>query len=125
MSTLVEPQHMVALGRANRVRVANAEIKEQIGALSNREGAALVAALLRDPADPAGSIRVGWLLLAVDKFGEVALWRAMRCAEITSRDRKVRTLTVRQRHALAAAMGRYSARSDKDGLSVFDRKRRG
>lgn len=83
------PQHMEALGLANKIRSGQADLKREMGRgeLSWRE------ALIDPRAQP---MRVGVFLLAMHGFGDQRVGRLVRELEIGA-IRRVRELTPRQR----------------------------
>jgi hypothetical protein len=88
------PQHMAALGKANRTRLARAALKAQIFA-----GERTVADILRDIPPEAETMTVFRLLVAQDRWGRV---RALRCLRQLGlpEGKQLRALTIRQREAL-------------------------
>jgi hypothetical protein len=105
------PQHMQALARANRVRLARAELKRSIG-----RGEVDVAEIL-DPAkalpEEAESMPVCQLLAAQHRWGVVRTRRALGRLEIKER-REVGALTRRERSCLVAVLRREDVRAQSD-----------
>lgn len=108
MSTATLPQHLAALNAANEVRIAQAVVFRRIRSVSRIEGLRLVASILRDPDELEGSIRLDRLLGAIHRHQARATASAMRCAGVPAGklSKRVRDLTERQRHALAAELTR-------------------
>ena len=132
--TAAERQRTDALHTANIIRVENAALKQQIQALGYIDGCLRVAEILEEPVmpgrlrvidGPAGAIRVGQLLTSVSRLGDMRAGVLCRRAGITSRDRRVRELTARQRTELAsglrgipAVMAREFTRGYRRGLAA-------
>ena len=92
------PQHLRALDRANRVRLARAELKRQV-----EKGEATVAEIVLDNPEEACSMEIADLLLAQHRWGRTRCYRFL--ATIPLQEKKtVGSLTERQRHAIAAAL---------------------
>jgi hypothetical protein len=94
-----EPQRLVALGRANEIRLARAALKRQIG-LGQVSAADVI---LRCP-DAAVSWPIGELLMSQRRWGNT------RCNKFLARNNIVETkpvgkLTDRQRLMLASSLG--------------------
>lgn len=100
------PQHLVALERANRVRLARASLKRQIAA-----GERSAAEVIADPPFEARSMSVMELLTSQRRWGVTRSRRALRAAYIVTGNGEVaerkalETLTPRQREALVAILG--------------------
>jgi hypothetical protein len=90
-----EPQHLVALARANRVRLARAALKRNIAS-----GEAQVAQVLLDNTWEAESMTVADLLSCQRRWGVTRCRRFLAKSRI-SETRTVGTLTERQRVELA------------------------
>ncbi len=102
-----------ALELANQIRSANATTCRELRGLPFREGADLLADLLESgQVGAAGSMPVGRLVKCVRLIGDEGARRLMREADISSQDRKVRQLTVRQRQALAFALRQHKMSSN-------------
>ncbi|MFP5362338.1 MAG: hypothetical protein ACLGI5_06380 [Thermoleophilia bacterium] len=91
-----QPQHMVALERANEVRLARAELKRKVG-----EGAITVEEVILTSPWEAASMTIGELLTSQRR------WGATRCSKFLSsigmpETKTVGSMTERQRALLAA-----------------------
>lgn len=91
------PQHMLALKRANEVRLGHADLKRAI--LSGRT---TFAAALTDPR-ARGSLTVSDLLKAQRRWGSTRARKFLNRVQICE-TKRVEALTDRQRRALIAAM---------------------
>ena len=100
-STVAEkPQHLSALESANRVRLARTERKRQIAALTYADGKDQVAAMICDPPDLWLTASLEYVLRMPQRAGWSFVARMCRGAGV-SQDRRLGSLTVRQRLALA------------------------
>lgn len=90
-----QPQHLVALARANRVRLARAALKRNIAA-----GDTTVAEILTEVPEEVESMAVADLLACQRRWG-VTRCRRFLAGSMISETRLVGTLTERQRHELA------------------------
>ncbi|MEI6447873.1 MAG: hypothetical protein WCO96_08350 [Actinomycetes bacterium] len=90
-----QPQHLVALARANRVRLSRAALKRRIG-----EGETSVAEVLLSIPEEVESMAVADLLACQRRWGTTRCRRFLATSRI-SETRLVGTLTERQRHELA------------------------
>jgi hypothetical protein len=97
-SPIVEPQHMQALARANRVRLARAELKRQVGA-----GRRDVIEVVLDCPWEAESMSVSELLQSQRRWGRARSRKLIVSAELTE-NKRLGTLTDRQRRVLAGAL---------------------
>ena len=93
------PQHMLALARANRVRLARAELKRKVAA----EEVDVADVILECPWE-AHSMAVADLLMSQRRWGQT------RCHKLLARlpmsgQKTVGSMTDRQRHALATMLG--------------------
>lgn len=91
-------QNMRALEQANRIRLARAEIKRRIA-----KGDVAVAEILLDPADEVAGMEISELLTSQKR------WGATRCTKFMdsiglSEAKTIRSLTERQRSAMAAVL---------------------
>lgn len=117
MTETALPQHLKALRKANRARLAGAEVKREV-----RAGSLTVAEALEDPR--AGSLPVIELLKAPHRMGEALAKRTLRRAEapdgrpvIVIPERKaVRDLTERQRRRIIEALPRVARGVDVSRL---------
>ena len=88
------PQHLRALERANRIRLARAELKRRIGA-----GKLTVAEVLRDPPPEVGSMSISELLMSQRRWGRARCRRLLVSLGVPE-NKRIGTLTDRQRGAL-------------------------
>lgn len=93
-----EPQHLRALERANRVRLARAELKRRIV-----EGELTAAAVIVDCPWEAGSMAVGDLLRTQRSWGRTRCQKFLIGFRIAE-NKPLESLTERQRGALAGAL---------------------
>jgi hypothetical protein len=93
------PQHLRALGRANEVRLARAELKRRVatGELSAGE-------VVLDPPWEARSMAVADLLMTQRRWGITRCRRVLAQVPV-SETKQIGALTERQRLALAALLG--------------------
>jgi len=97
-ATAPAPQHMRALARANRVRLARAELKRQVA-----EGEVDVGEIVRDCPWEAESMEIADLLMSQHRWGRTRCRRFL--ASIPMLETKtVGSMTERQRNALAAQL---------------------
>lgn len=97
-----EPQHLVALARANRVRLARAALKRRIAA-----GETTVGAVISEVPEEVESMAVADLLACQRRWG-VTRCRRFLAGSMISETRLVGTLTERQRHELARRLDGHS-----------------
>lgn len=91
------PQNMLALARANEVRLYAAQVKREIRA----EGPSRAVEALADPTLANFDVRV--ILMAIPRWGTA---RAVRClSRLGVRDTTIGALTLRERGALAVFLG--------------------
>jgi hypothetical protein len=93
------PQHMLALQRANAVRLARAELKRRV-ATGDVEAADVI---LGAPWE-AESMTVSDLLTSQRRWGNTRCRKFLRCVPM-SENKTVGSMTDRQRHALAQMLG--------------------
>ena len=107
-----EPQHVIALRKANRIRSANATTIREIASLPRGEAREAAAALLREPTDEEAALHVGRLLRAVPRFGRERTRVILARAGIAPgrEGRRIRELTERERGVIADALGAPPAR---------------
>ncbi len=91
-------QNMRALEQANRIRLARAELKRRVA-----RGDVAVADVLLDPADEVAGMEIAELLTSQKR------WGSTRCAKFMdsiglSETKTIRSLTERQRSAMAAVL---------------------
>lgn len=92
------PQHLVALQRANEVRLARAELKRRIGAREITVG----DVVLSTPWE-AASMTVADLLMSQKRWGRTRCKKFLSGIPLTE-TKTVGSLTERQRHAVAQAL---------------------
>jgi hypothetical protein len=93
------PQHMQALARANRVRLARAELKRSIG-----RGEVAVAEVIRECPWETESMTLAELLTSQRRWGRTRARKLLQAVAL-SENKKLGTLTPRQRALLASALG--------------------
>ena len=98
------PQHMQALARANRVRLARAELKRSIG-----RGEVDVAEVIRDCPWETESMTLSELLTSQRRWGRTRARKLLQGLAL-SENKRLGTLTPRQRAILSSAL---NARSDE------------
>ncbi len=98
------PQHMQALARANRVRLARAELKRAIG-----RGEVDVAGVVEDCPWETESMTLAELLTSQRRWGRTRARKLLQTLAL-SENKRVGTLTPRQRALLASALSRPHAR---------------
>jgi hypothetical protein len=94
-STAVAPQHLIALQRANRVRLARADLKRRIA-----EGEREVAEVILSSPWEAQSMTLADLLMSQRRWGATRCRKFLASLQIPEQ-KKVGTLTDRPRNALA------------------------
>ncbi|MDQ2675477.1 MAG: hypothetical protein M3Y34_01595 [Actinomycetota bacterium] len=92
------PQHMQALAEANRVRLARAQLKREVGA-----GEVDTAAIVRECPWQAETMTVGELLRSQRRWGRTRS-RKFLAALTLNENRELGRLTMRQRQMLAAEL---------------------
>lgn len=92
------PQHMQALARANRVRLARAELKRSIG-----RGEADVAEIIRDCPWETESMTLAELLTSQRRWGRTRARKLLQTLAL-SENKRLGTLTPRQRALLTSAL---------------------
>jgi hypothetical protein len=98
-ATAQRPQHMQALARANRVRLARADLKRQIA-----DGELTVSNVVLECPWEAESMTIGDLLVSQHRWGEMRCRRLL-LSMTMSETKTVGSLTERQRHELVARLG--------------------
>ena len=93
------PQHMQALARANRVRLARAELKRSIG-----RGEVDVAGVIRDCPWETESMTLAELLTSQRRWGRTRARKLLQAVAL-SENKRIGTLTPRQRALLTSALG--------------------
>ena len=89
------PQHLVALKKANRVRLARAELKRKVSA-----GEITAASVLHDPPAEAETMTVFDLLTAQHRWGDHRARGILRVAQVPE-TKPVGRMTLRQRFHVA------------------------
>jgi hypothetical protein len=92
------PQHMQALARANRVRLARAELKRSIA-----RGEVDVAEVIRDCPWETESMTLSELLTSQRRWGRTRARKLLQALAL-SENKRVGTLTPRQRTLLVSAL---------------------
>jgi hypothetical protein len=98
-ATAPAPQHLLALERANRVRLARAELKRRVA-----EGETSVAEVVMTCPWEAESMAIADLLMSQHRWGRTRCRRFLAALPM-SETKTIGTMTDRQRHALAAMLG--------------------
>jgi hypothetical protein len=97
------PQHMQALARANRVRLARAELKRSIA-----RGDVEVEAVIRDCPWETESMTLAELLTSQRRWGRTRARKFLQALSI-SENKRIGTLTPRQRTLIATTLAAKSA----------------
>lgn len=97
------------LVRANEIRSGVASLRRRIAALDTTMGREFVASLIENrdlelEVGPIGSMRLGMLLNSIRAFGPTKTRAVTHRAGVFSIDRHVRSLTDRERAAIAAVL---------------------
>jgi hypothetical protein len=98
-SAVQTPQHMQALARANRVRLARAELKRSIG-----RGEIEVAKVIEDCPWETESMTLSELLTSQRRWGRTRARKLLQALAL-GENKRLGTLTPRQRAMLASALG--------------------
>lgn len=98
------PQHMQALERANRVRLARAELKRSIG-----RGDVDVAGVIEDCPWETESMTLAELLTSQRRWGRTRARKLLQTLAL-SENKRLGTLTPRQKALLASALNRPRSR---------------
>jgi hypothetical protein len=96
------PQHLQALQRANRVRLARAELKRRIA-----DGEVTAAEVILTSPWEASSMAIGDVLMSQRRWGGTRCRKFLAMFRI-SETKTVGSLTDRQRHALAAQLDAHA-----------------
>lgn len=96
------PQHMQALARANRVRLARAELKRSIG-----RGDVKVTEVIQDVPWETESMTLTELLTSQRRWGRTRARKLLQTLAL-SENKRVGSLTPRQRALLTSALGSRS-----------------
>lgn len=97
-SAVAAPQHMQALERANRVRLARAELKREVA-----DGTRTVADVVVDCPWEAGSMTISDLLMSQHRWGRTRCRRFLASVPM-SENKTIGSMTERQRQTLAARL---------------------
>jgi hypothetical protein len=98
LATAPAPQHMQALAQANKVRLARAELKRQVG-----DGELSVADVVLDCPWEADSMAIADLLMSQHRWGRTRCRRFL--ASVSMNETKtIGSMTDRQRRELAARL---------------------
>jgi len=97
------PQHLQALQRANRVRLARAELKRRIA-----EGENSAAEVILTSPWEASSMAIGDVLMSQRRWGGTRCRKFLAMFRI-SETKTIGSLTERQRHALAAQLDAHAS----------------
>jgi hypothetical protein len=96
------PQHLQALQRANRVRLARAELKRRIA-----DGEVTAAEVIVTSPWEASSMAIGDVLMSQRRWGGTRCRKFLAMFRI-SETKTIGSLTERQRHALAAQLDAHA-----------------
>jgi hypothetical protein len=107
------PQHLQALERANRVRLARAELKRRIGA-----GDATVAEVIRTCPWEAESMTISDLLVSQRRWGRTRCRKFLGSLPL-SEQKQVGQLTPRQRTTLAYLLSAEASPASAAGCFAF------
>ena len=97
------PQHLQALQRANRVRLARAELKRRIS-----EGEVTAAEVILTAPWEAASMAIGDVLMSQRRWGGTRCRKFLAMFRITE-TKTIGSLTERQRRALAAQLSAHAS----------------
>jgi len=97
-TTATAPQHMQALARANRVRLARAELKRSIG-----RGEVDVAGVIEESPWETESMTLAELLTSQRRWGRTRARKFLQSLGLNE-NKRLGTLTARQRSLLASAL---------------------
>jgi hypothetical protein len=97
-------QRLTALEKANRVRIARAEMKRELGELPAVESVARAADLIESECDLVMGTKLSELMLSCSRFGAITLGSLCRHVGLTSADRRISSLTDRQRREIVMAL---------------------
>lgn len=115
MSTsTIEPQNMINLDRANRVRFARIDSRNKIAALPPEAGRQAVGVLILECPDWLATAKVSTVLGWPCRSGPATVRKLLGAERIGER-REVGELTRRQRVSLAARLGAPAARTQLGG----------
>jgi hypothetical protein len=113
IATAPAPQHMQALARANRVRLARAELKRQVA-----ESEVTAAEVVLGCPWEAESMSIADLLMSQHRWGHTRCRRFLAAIPM-SETKTIGSMTERQRHALSGRLnGEPSGSPLSDGLPL-------
>ena len=107
-----QPQQLRALGKANRVRLARAELKRKVAA-----GEISAAEVVLDCPWEAASMELGDLLRSQRRWGDARCRRLLVSVGLPEH-KQIGTLTDRQRKVLATVLGGGTGGSETNGSSL-------
>ena len=108
-----QPQQLRALGKANRVRLARAELKRRVAA-----GEVAAAAVVLECPWEAASMEIGDLLRSQRRWGTARCRRLLVSVGLPEH-KHIGTLTDRQRKLLAAVLEAAPAGAKRNGSAVY------
>lgn len=106
-TAVAAPQHLRALERANRVRLARADLKRKIGT-----GEAAVADVVNSPPWHVEGMSISELLMSQRRWGRARCRRLLLSLGIPE-NKRIGTLTERQRTALTALLTARTGASER------------
>lgn len=98
-----DPQHLRALARANKVRLARAGLKRRVG-----DGEVSAAAVILQTPWEAETMTISDLLLSQRRWGHTRCRKFLACIPM-SENKTIGSMTDRQRRAVAAQLPRAAA----------------
>lgn len=106
MTATTQPQHLIALARAQEKRLGVAAFKRSLHGLSQLDAVERVINAIEEHHDDhiLGSVRVRHLLLAIPHVGDTKVAKLTKVAQVYNADKRLRDLTIRQRSLLAALL---------------------
>ena len=111
-TAVAAPQHLRALQHANRVRLARAELKRSIGV-----GSVTVADVLAAPPPEVESMSISELLMSQRRWGRERC-RRLPTALAVPENKRIGTLTERQRQALLALLSKQRRAEPRDSARL-------
>ena len=99
-------QQLSALALANETRTTIAEFRRDVRAAGTKEACWMVSGVIENDYHDRvfGAVKIGHLLRAVPAFGEQKVAWILRGADVISADKRLRTLTERQRDEVVAGV---------------------
>lgn len=116
-ATAVAPQHLRALQHANRIRLARAELKRQVGA-----GAVSAAVVVSEPPPEVESMAIYELLSSQRRWGRARSRRVLTSLGVPE-NKRIGTLTERQRTALSLLLASKPSEDERDPGTAAERER--